>query len=110
MLLLVGLGLVLFLLTLPLEKKTHKELFQLLALLITAVITLSSTTFVSNAMAGFMLRGMQSFRLGDFLRVEKQFGRVTERGLFHTEIQTEERALTTLPNLFLVSHPFTVIR
>ena len=53
---------------------------------------------------------VQSFRLGDFLRVEKQFGRITERGLFHTEIQTEERDLTTLPNLFLVSHPFTVIR
>jgi hypothetical protein len=35
---------------------------------------------------------------------------VTERGLFHTEIQTEERDLTTLPNLFLVSHPFTVTR
>jgi len=109
MLLLVGIGLVLILLALPLDKETHKDLFQLLALLITAVITLSSTTFVSNAMAGFMLRGMQSFRLGDFLRVENQFGRITERGIFHTEIQTEERDLTTLPNLFLVSHPFTVI-
>lgn len=110
MLLLVGMGIVLILLTLPLDKETHKDLFQLLALLITAVITLSSTTFVSNAMAGFMLRGMKSFRLGDFLRVEKEFGRITERGLFHTEIQTEARDLTTLPNLFLVSHPFTVIR
>ncbi|MDR4484640.1 MAG: mechanosensitive ion channel [Nitrospirales bacterium] len=106
----VGIGVVLILLALPLDKETHKDLFQLLALLITAVITLSSTTFVSNALAGFMLRGMQSFRLGDFLRVESQFGRVTERGLFHTEIQTEERDLTTLPNLFLVSHPITVIR
>ncbi len=110
MLLLVGVGIVLILLALPVDKETHKELFQLLALLITAVITLSSTTFVSNALAGFMLRGMQSFRLGDFLRVENQFGRVTERGLFHTEIQTEERDLTTLPNLFLVSHPITVLR
>ncbi|GJL60140.1 MAG: hypothetical protein NPIRA03_29970 [Nitrospirales bacterium] len=110
MLLLVGIGVVLILLALPLDKETHKELFQLLALLITAVITLSSTTFVSNALAGIMLRGMQSFRLGDFLRVENQFGRVTERGLFHTEIQTEERDLTTLPNLFLVSHPITVLR
>lgn len=110
MLLLVGLAIVLILLALPLDQETHKDLFQLLALLITAVITLSSTTFVSNALAGFMLRGMQSFRLGDFLRVENQFGRVTERGVFHTEIQTEERDLTTLPNLFLVSHPITVIR
>ena len=110
MLLLTCMGIVLILLALPLDKETHKDLFQLLALLITAVITLSSTTFVSNAMAGFMLRGMRSFRLGDFLRIENQFGRVTERGVFHTEIQTEERDLTTLPNLFLVSHPFTVIR
>mgnify|MGYP000156201965 CR=1 FL=1 len=110
MLLSVCIGIVLILLALPVETETRKDLFQLLALLITAVITLSSTTFVSNAMAGFMLRGMQSFRLGDFLRTEKQFGRVTETGLFHTEIQTEERDLTTLPNLFLVSHPFTVIR
>ncbi|MEO6201683.1 MAG: mechanosensitive ion channel domain-containing protein [Nitrospirales bacterium] len=100
MLLLVGVGIVLILLALPLDKETHNELFQLLALLITAVITLSATTFVSNALAGFMLRGMQSFRLGDFLRVENQFGRVTERGLFHTEIQTEERDLTTLPIYF----------
>ena len=110
MLLLVGIGVVVILLALPVDPETHKDLFQLLALLITAVITLSSTTFVSNAMAGFMLRGMQSFRLGDFLRVESQFGRVTERGIFHTEIQTEERDLTTIPNLVLVSHPFTVIR
>ncbi len=110
MLLLVGLSMVVVLLTLPVEKETHRDLFGLLGLLLTAVITLSSTTFVSNAMAGIMLRGMQSFRLGDFLRVEQQFGRITERGLFHTEIQTEDRDLTTLPNLYLVSHPFTVVR
>lgn len=61
MLVLVGIGIVLILLALPLDKETHKDLFQLLALLLTAVITLSSTTFVSNALAGFMLRGMQSF-------------------------------------------------
>ncbi len=110
MLLLSGLGVVVLLLALPVDQETHRDLFGLLGLLLTAVITLSSTTFVANAMAGVMLRGMQSFRLGDFLRVEQQFGRVTERGLFHTEIQTEDRDLTTLPNLYLVSHPFTVIR
>jgi len=33
------------------------------------------------------------------------FGRVTERGLFHVEIQTEDRDLATLPNMFLVSQP-----
>jgi hypothetical protein len=48
--------------------------------------------------------------LGDFIQVGEQFGRVTERGLFHIEIQTEDRDLTTLPNLYLVSNPVKVIR
>ena len=38
------------------------------------------------------------------------FGRVTERGLFHTEIQTEDRDLVTLPNLYLVTNPVKVVR
>ncbi|RKZ11456.1 mechanosensitive ion channel family protein, partial [bacterium] len=39
-----------------------------------------------------------------------QFGRVTERGLLSTEIQTEDRDLVTLPNLHLVTNPVKVIR
>jgi small conductance mechanosensitive channel len=35
---------------------------------------------------------------------------VSGHGLFHTEVQTEDRDLTTLPNLFLVTRPFTTIR
>jgi small conductance mechanosensitive channel len=42
--------------------------------------------------------------------VEGNFGRVSARGLFHTEIQTENRDLTTLPNLYLVSNPVKVVR
>ena len=56
------------------------------------------------------LRAVRNFRMGDFIRVAEHFGRVSERGLFHTEIQTENRDLTTLPNLFLVTHPVTTIR
>lgn len=40
----------------------------------------------------------------------EHFGRVSKRGLFHTEIQTEDRDLITLPNLYLVSHPVTTVR
>ncbi len=71
---------------------------------------MSSTTFVANAMAGLMLRSVGSFRPGDFVRVGETFGRVTVRGLFHTEVQTEDRDLTTVPNLHLVSQPVTVVR
>lgn len=110
MLLLTGLGVVLVLLALPVSEDTRDQLFRLLALVLTAVIAFSSTTFVANAMAGMMLRAVGSFRPGDFLSVGEQFGRVTERGLFHTEIQTEDRNLTTIPNLYMISHPTTVVR
>ncbi len=35
---------------------------------------------------------------------------VSERGLFHTEIQTENRDLTTIPNLYLVTNAVRVTR
>jgi len=61
-------------------------------------------------MAGLMLRAVRNFKPGDFIRVGDHFGRVSERGLFHIEIQTEDRDLTTLPNLYLVTNPVKVIR
>ncbi|MHC4071055.1 MAG: mechanosensitive ion channel family protein [Planctomycetota bacterium] len=110
MLLLSGLGVVIIILGLPVGETNITGLLTLFGLLVTAVIALSSTTFVANAMAGLMLRSVRSFRPGDFVRVGEYFGRVSGRGLFHTEIQIEDRDLTTLPNLYLVSHPITVVR
>lgn len=110
MLLLTMAGALFVLLLIPMSDATRGQVLSLLGLIVTGVIALSSTTFVANAMAGLMLRAVGSFRSGDFVRVGEQFGRVTERGLFHTEIQTEERELCTLPNLYLINNPVTVVR
>ncbi|WP_405226621.1 mechanosensitive ion channel family protein [Lentisalinibacter sediminis] len=109
MLLLTAAGLLLVVLLLPMSDNTRGQVLSLIGIVLTAVIALSSTTFVANAMAGLMLRMVKSFRPGDFVSVGEEFGRVTERGLFHTEIQTEERDLTTIPNLYLVTNPVTVV-
>jgi len=105
-----ALAVVFVVLTLPIADSTRNQLLALFGLALTALIGLASTTFVANAMAGIMLRSVNNFRPGDFVRVGDNFGRVTERGLFHTEVQTEDSDLTTLPNLLLVSSPVTVIR
>ncbi len=110
MLLLTLAGVLLVLLLIPMSDTTRGQVLSLIGLVLTGVVALSSTTFVANAMAGLMLRAVGSFRSGDFVRVGEQFGRVTERGLFHTEIQTEDRELTSLPNLYLVNNPVTVVR
>ncbi len=97
-------------LAMPLESETTGQLLSLFGLVLTAVIALSSTTFVSNAMAGLMLRAVGGFHPGDFIRVAEHFGRVTEKGLLHTEIQSEDRDLITLPNLFIMNQPVRVLR
>lgn len=93
----------------PMTDSTRGQIITLLGLVITGVIALSSTSFVANVVAGLMLQVVKSFNPGDFVRVGEYFGRVTERGLFHVEIQTEDRDLTTLPNLHLATNPITVV-
>ena len=97
-------------LAMPLDSATTGQLLSLFGLVLTAVIALSSTTFVSNAMAGLMLRAVGGFHPGDFIRVGESFGRVTQKGLLHTEIQSEDRDLITLPNLFVMNQPVRVVR
>lgn len=100
---------VVIVLALPIGAELRGQLLSLFGLVLTAIIALSSTTLVSNAMAGLMLRGVGSFHPGDYVLVEQHFGRVTEHGLLHTEVQSEDRDLITLPNLYLISHPVKVV-
>jgi len=103
-------GLLLVILGLPIDTTMRGQLLSLIGIIISAAIALSSSTILGNAMAGIMLKTLRNFHSGDFIKVGEYFGRVTERGLFHTEIQTADRDLVTLPNMFLATTPVTVVR
>ncbi len=103
-------GLLIVIMVLPISDDEQGQLLGLIGILLSAAIALSATTFVGNIMAGLMLRTIKCFRPGDFVRVGDHFGRVSEQGLFHVEVQTEDRDLTTLPNMYLVTNPVKVIR
>ncbi len=103
-------GTVVLVLSLPLPEALRSQLLATIGLLVSAVITLSSTSLVGNALAGLMLRALRNFHAGDFVEIGSHFGRVSDRGLFHVEIQTEDRDLVTLPNLYLATHPVKVVR
>ncbi|WP_293267747.1 mechanosensitive ion channel domain-containing protein [Neptunomonas sp.] len=102
-------GFVVITFALPVSDTARNQVITLVGVLLSGIVAFSSTTFVANFMAGIMLRMNRPFKTGDFIRVEDYFGRVSERGLFDTEIQSEHRALITLPNLYLVSRPVEVI-
>ena len=109
LLLLTLTGIVIIAIALPVEESTRNQVIALIGLLASGVVAFSSTTVIANLMAGIMLRVNQPFKTGDFIRVGEFFGRVSERGLLETEIQSEQRELIALPNTFLISNPVTAI-
>ncbi|WP_185236539.1 mechanosensitive ion channel family protein [Teredinibacter franksiae] len=104
-------GLLASVLVLPISESSRNQLIGLIGLAISGTLAFSSTTIISNLMAGILLRITKPFRVGDFIRVRDYFGRVSERGLFDTEIQTETRELIALPNIYFINNPVvTTIR
>jgi len=106
----IMIGFISVILALPMSPDQKSSVTSLIGIVLSAVLGLSSTTFIGNALAGIALRMRKNFRPGDFIQVEDIFGRVTEQGLFHTEIQTIDRDLTTLPNMTLATNPVKVTR
>jgi len=99
-----------FIIALPINDLLRGQLLSLLGILLSAAIALSSTTFIGNILAGIMLKVIESARPGDFISVENITGRITEMSLLHTEVQTEDRDLVTIPNLYMVTKPMKVVR
>jgi small-conductance mechanosensitive channel len=95
---------------LPINHELRTQILSVLGILLSGVIALSSTTLVGNAMAGIMLRLMHGFRSGDFIQFEGKIGRITDFGIFHTEMQLITRDLVTIPNIQLAGKCVEVTR
>ena len=101
---------VLMIIVAPLPPELQNNVLGLLGVLLSGVIALSSAAFVTNFMAAVMLRVTRPFKVGDFIRVNDFFGKVSARGLFDTEIQTENRELISIPNATFINRGVTVMR
>ncbi len=104
------LGLLAVVLSMPVSESSRNQLIGLIGIVISGVLAFSSTTIISNLMAGVLLRITKPFRVGDFIRIGDHCGRISARGLFDTEIQTETRELIALPNTYCISNPVATIR
>jgi len=103
-------GLLTVILSLPVSDSSRNQIIGLVGLVISGVFAFSSSTIFANLLAGIMMRITKPFRTGDFIRVGDYFGRVVDRGLLDTEIQTEVRDLVALPNTFMITNPVSVTR
>ncbi len=107
---LVLLGLLIFILSLPIDKSLKGQILSFLGIIISAGIALSSTTVLGNLIAGLMNNSMNRYRNGDLITVNEYQGRVTKRSMFHTEIQLEDSNFITIPNLYIATNPVKLTR
>jgi len=110
LLILTLLSMVLVIVVAPIHESTRNQILGLLGIVLSGVVALSAAPFVTNFMAAVMLRATRPFAVGNFIRVGDLYGKVTERGLFDTEIQTEERELVAIPNATFINQSVTVVR
>jgi|GEM_PF-2353862 len=82
------------------------NMVRLAAAAIGIILAFSSTTMIANGMAGILIRMLKSYGLGDMVKIKEHVGRVSEIGIFHTEIQTPKRGLVTVPNHVVMSDLF----
>lgn len=101
---------VLIIIVLPTNETLRGQLLTLFGVLFSASIAFSSTTFIGNILAGFMLKVIKNIKLGDYITVNDVTGRATEMSLLHVEIQTEQSDLVTIPNMIMVTQPVKVVR
>lgn len=97
-------------LALPVSESTRNQILVLIGMLASGIFAFSSTTIFVNLLSGIMLRVTKPFTTGDFITIADYSGRVVERGLLDTEIQTEDRRLVALPNTFMIANPVSVVR
>lgn len=103
-------AIVIFILSLPIDKALKGQILSFLAIIVSAGIALSSTTILGNLIAGIMNNSMNRFRNGDLIKIGKLQGRVTKTNVFHVEIQLEDSNFTSIPNLYIATHPVKLTR
>lgn len=103
-------GVLIFILTLPIDRNSKGQIISFLGIIISAGIALSSTTILGNLIAGIMNNSMNRFRNGDLIKIGELQGRVIRKNILHTEIQLEDSNFITIPNLYIATNPVKLTR
>jgi small-conductance mechanosensitive channel len=102
--LLVAFGLVIAFPYLPASKSPA---FTGVSVFIGVLVSLSSSSALSNIMAGIVLTYTGAFRLGDRVRIGEAFGDIIEKSLLATRMRTIKNEEITIPNAAVLGTAIT---
>lgn len=77
--------------------------FQGISVFVGLIVSLGSSTVISNFIAGFVITYMRPFKTGDFIKVKDTIGNVVEKTPFVTRLRTIKNEMVTIPNSFIMS-------
>lgn len=82
---------------------SESGVFQGISVFVGVIVSLGSSTVISNFIAGFVITYMRPFKTGDFIKVNDTIGNVIEKSPFVTRVRTIKNEMVTIPNSFIVS-------
>lgn len=77
--------------------------FQGISVFVGLIVSLGSSSVISNFIAGFVITYMRPFKTGDFIKVNDTVGNVIEKSPFITRIRTIKNEIVTIPNSFITT-------
>ena len=81
--------------------------FKSISILLGVVVSLGSSSVVSNFLNGVLLTYMRVWRVGDVVRIGDTFGTVLESGLVVTRVRTLQQTEIAVPNLTIMNGQVT---
>ena len=77
--------------------------FQGISLFLGLLVSLSSSSALSNIIAGTILTYTRAFRVGDIVRIGETFGEVTIKRLLVTHVRTYKNVVVSIPNSLILT-------
>ncbi|MDE6549662.1 MAG: mechanosensitive ion channel family protein [Muribaculaceae bacterium] len=82
---------------------SESGVFQGVSVFVGLIVSLGSSSVISNFIAGFVITYMRPFKSGDFIKVNDTVGNVVEKTPFITRIRTIKNEIVTIPNSFITT-------
>ena len=77
--------------------------FQGISVFVGLIISLGSSTLITNLMAGLVITFMRPFRVGDRIKLNDTTGDIIEKTPLVTRVKTPKNEIVTVPNSFVMS-------
>jgi small-conductance mechanosensitive channel len=86
--------------------------FKGVSLFLGVVVSLGSTSFIANMIAGLTMTYRGAYRVGDWVRIGEEEGRVTEMRMMVMRLRTRKNESVTMPNSLILNssvHNFSAL-